>query len=75
MKRIKEYLNSNSLELHYRNSMLNVVCYDEILLLTDEKIIISKDKKQIVIKGENLTLLKLLDNEVLIQGVIKVMEL
>ena len=55
--------------------MLNVVCYDEILLLTDEKIIISKDKKQIVIKGENLTLLKLLDNEVLIQGVIKVMEL
>ena len=75
MKRIKEYLNSNSLELHYKNFMLNVVCYDEILLLTDEKIIISKDKKQIVIKGENLTLLKLLDNEVLIQGVIKVMEL
>ncbi len=75
MKKIKEYLNPNNLELHYKNSNLDVVCYDEILLLTDGKIIISKDNKEIIIKGESLSLVKLLDNEILIQGVIKTIEL
>ena len=62
MKRIKEYLNSNSLELHYKNSMLNVVCYDEILLLTDEKIDMGKngfvDYNEFCLKNEQVFKIK-----------------
>ena len=75
MKKIKEYLNPSSLELHYKNNMLDVTLYDEIILLTNEQIILSKDNNQIVIKGRELTLLKLLDSEVLIKGEIKTIEL
>ena len=75
MKKIREYLNPSGLELHYKNDMLDVTLYDEIILLTDNEIILSKNNKQIVIKGCELTLLKLLDSEVLIKGEIKTIEL
>ena len=75
MGKLREYLNSEKLELHYKNNMLDVTLYDEIILLTSDKIILSKDNKQIVIKGSELTLLKLLDSEVLIKGEIKTIEL
>ena len=75
MKKIKEYLNPSCLELHYKNNILDVTLDDEIILLTSDKIILSKDNKQIVIKGSELTLLKLLDSEVLIKGEIKTIEL
>ena len=75
MKRIKEYINSTELKLNYQGKYLNVVNYDEIVLLTSEKIILMKDKKPVIIKGIDLTLAKLLDLEVLIKGEIKTIEL
>ena len=75
MRRIKEYLNSSKLKMNYSDNKLNIVNYDEIVLLTEEKIILLKDKKQIIIKGSSLTLLKILDDEVLINGSIKIIEL
>lgn len=75
MKKIKEFINSKQLRLNYIDNKLNVVNYDEIVLLTDEKIILTKDKKEIIIKGLNLTLLKLLEEEILINGSIKTIEL
>ena len=75
MRRIKEYLNSSKLKMNYSDNKLNIVNYDEIILLTEEKIILLKDKKQIIIKGSSLTLLKILDDEVLINGSIKTIEL
>ena len=75
MRRIKEYLNSSKLKMNYSDNKLNIVNYDEIVLLTEEKIILLKDKKQIIIKGSSLTLLKILDFEVLINGCIKTIEL
>ena len=41
----------------------------------DNKIILSKNNNIITITGSNLTLLKLLDNEILIKGSIKNIEL
>ena len=63
MRKIKEFLNPQSLK------------YDDIVLLTEDKIILKKDQKIITINGNNLTLLKLLDEEILIQGYIKNIEL
>ena len=75
MGKIKEYLNSSKLELIYKDNKLDVSNYEDILLLTSDKIILLKDTKEIVIVGSDLTLLKLLDNEVLIGGCIKRIEL
>ena len=75
MNRISEFINSNKLKINYVNDKLNIVNFNEILLLSDEKIILSKENKIITIKGNNLTLLKLLDNEILIDGCIKIIEM
>lgn len=73
--KIKEYLNSNKLKMNYIDNKLNIVNYTDIILLTDEKIIIKKDNQIITIKGSNLSLLKLLESEILINGCIKLIEL
>ena len=75
MKSIREYISSNKLKINYVNNNLNVVNYDEILLLTESKIMILKDKKTITIKGDNLIVSKLLEQEILIEGVIKSIEM
>lgn len=75
MRKIKEFLNPQSLKITYLNNQINVLNYDDIVLLTDDKIILKKDQKIITINGNNLTLLKLLDEEILIQGYIKNIEL
>ena len=75
MGKIKEYLNSSKLELIYKDNKLDVSNYEDILLLTNDKIILLKDTKEIIVVGSDLTLLKLLDNEVLIGGSIKRIEL
>lgn len=75
MDNIREYVNSKKLKLNYIDNKLNIVNYDEIVILTDKKIVLLKDKKTINIKGNDLTLLKLLDDEVLIGGLIKTIEL
>ena len=75
MNRLKEFIKSDCLEIHYKNNKLNIVNYDKIVFLGEEKIILLKNNQTINIKGENLTLLKLLDSEILIDGLIKQIEL
>ena len=75
MKKIKEFLNTSDFRMNYQNNNLNILNYDEIILLTDTKILIKKDNKIITVSGYDLTLLKLLDFEILIHGNIKTIEL
>lgn len=73
--KIKEFVNPKNLKITYLDNKLNVLNYDEIIILLDNKIILSKNNNIITITGSNLTLLKLLDNEILIKGSIKNIEL
>lgn len=75
MKKIKEFIYPNNLKINYINNMLNIVNYDEINLLTEKIITIIKNQKEIIIHGDNLTIIKLLDNEILIAGKINKIEL
>ena len=75
MNKLKEYINPKSLKINYINNQLNIVNFKEINLITDNKIILLTDNSTICIKGNNLSLLKLLDYEILISGNIKVIEL
>ncbi|MBQ8892715.1 MAG: hypothetical protein IJ068_07640 [Bacilli bacterium] len=75
MNNLREFINSKKLKINYIDNKLNIVNFDEIILLTDTKIILLKDTKTITIKGSDLSLLKLLDFEILIGGCIKIIEL
>lgn len=71
MNRLSEFIKSKNIEFHYINNKLNIINYDKIVFLGENKIILLKDNKTISIVGECLSLLKLLDSEILIDGIIK----
>lgn len=53
---------------------INILNYKEILIFEDEKILIDTKEYLIKIKGKNLTINKLLNKELLIEGEIKIIE-
>ena len=71
IKKIVNYIQDNSFKINYVNNSVNVINYDKILELTDETITILKENNLIIINGNDLKLSKLLDNEILITGIIK----
>lgn len=75
IKKIVSYIKDNTLKIKYFNNSVNVDNYDKILEIKSDVITIIKDQKIILIKGEDLKLTKLLDNEILITGIIKKIEL
>ena len=75
IKKIVHYIKDDNLKIIYFNNNINVSNYDNIIEIKDDIISITKDKQVILIKGNDLKLTKLLDNEVLINGIIKKIEL
>ena len=75
IKKISHYIKDNDLKIVIVNNSINVINYDNILEVNDNLVNLIKDNKIITIKGSNLKLNKLLDNEVLIQGLINKIEL
>lgn len=75
IKRITNYIKDNKFKIYYVNNSVNILYYDNILEVTNDVITITKENKIILIKGNNLRLTKLLDNEVLITGDINKIEL
>ena len=73
--KIVNYVKDNKLKIKYCDNSINVDNYDKILELKDDLITITKNNKLVLIRGNNLKLTKLLDNEVLITGTIKKIEL
>ena len=75
IKKISHYIKDNDLKIVIVNNSINIINYDNILEVSDNLVNLIKDNKIITIKGSNLKLNKLLDNEVLIQGLINKIEL
>ena len=69
--KLRNYVINNDLEIHFINNKINIVNYDEIILMEQDRISIIKNNIIVVIKGNNLSLSKLLDKELLITGNIK----
>lgn len=68
--KLENYLNEQEYKMVIRNNQINIVNYDEIVDFSSNKIIIKKMTNLIIIEGKNLTISKMLDNEVLISGII-----
>lgn len=67
-KRLSGYINNKEFKINIYNNLINIDNYDEIVTLTDNLIVIRYDKNYVYIKGNKLSIRRLLDNELLIDG-------
>ena len=65
---IRSYILDNDLKITIVNNKINIVNYKDIGLFDSEKVIVRVDKGQIVVKGKDLAVSKLLNSEILITG-------
>lgn len=65
---IKNFVNDKKFSITIFDDCININNYKDILTLEETLISISSSYKIISIKGKNLTITKLLDNEILIIG-------
>ncbi len=74
INKIINYIKDDNFKIVFINNSVNIVNYDNILEIKSDVITIEKEKKIVLIKGEDLRLNKLLDNEILITGLINKIE-
>ena len=72
--RLSNYINNDKFSLTITDNMLHIINYKKILSLDEEYISVITDNKKINVKGDKLIPQKLLDNEILIIGKIKNIE-
>ena len=75
IKEIINYIKDDKFKIIYVNNSVDIINYDKILEVRSDVITLEKEKKLIFIRGEELKLDKLLDNEILVRGLIKNIEL
>jgi len=75
IKKIVNYIKSPSLKIIYCQNNVNVINYDKILEIKDDIVLLLVSNKRVIVSGENLRIIKLLDNELLITGIIKKIEM
>lgn len=68
------YINDTDFQIIYINNSINILNYDRINYMEDTKVSFSYQNRTIIIKGENLRVKKLLDNEIIIIGEINNVE-
>lgn len=72
---LRNYIDSQNFKLTYTNNYLNIINYIKIIILEETRIDVLVKEKIIKIKGQDLKLLRLLNQEILITGFIKNIEL
>lgn len=71
MFNIVRYINDIDFQIVYINNELNVVNYEKINYMEDEKISLSYKGGILLVVGDKLRVKKLLDNEIIIVGDIR----
>lgn len=74
-KGITNYIKDDEFRINIYHDKINIVNYLEIISLEDNRVSIKYHEGNIIIKGKNLLVKKLLDQEILIAGDIKLIEM
>jgi len=75
IKKLVNYIKNDELKIICTNMSVNIINYDVIMDVEDTYVRLLHNNKQLLIKGNNLKLNKLLDREILITGNINKIEL
>ncbi len=74
MSYLRDYIVDKNFRFTYTENKLNIINYIEINYMEDSKISLLYSQGIFVVKGENLRIQKLLDNEILVVGKIENIE-
>lgn len=69
--KLDRYLFDKEYKIIIKNNQINICNYDEIIDFSINKISIKNKEQKIIIEGNDLVILKMLDEEILINGKIK----
>ncbi len=72
---IKNYIEDHEFHLDIYENKIHIINYSKIISLQTEKVIILVPNKKIILTGQNFSLNKLFDDEVLIEGVLLNLEM
>lgn len=75
IKKIRNFLLEDDFKITILNNKINVCNYESIEYIDNDQVIIKNDKEKLLIKGNNLVITKLLNDEILITGIIKNVEM
>lgn len=73
-KELRNYIKNDQFEISYLEGKLNIINYQEIGYMEDSTISLRHKEGKLLIKGKNLRVKKLLDQEILIDGKIESLE-
>lgn len=74
IKEVSEYLIDKEFRMNLYSNKLHIVNYNKLISIDDDYISVMNNSNKIVIKGSNLTLIKILDHELLIKGKVNKIE-
>ena len=74
LNNLREYIDNKELKITILEDRVNVINYDKLRDINDKEIVLTKDRKKIKILGKRLKLNKLIENEVLVLGLIEKVE-
>ena len=74
LKSLNKYLKNNEFSINILDNLIDINNFIDIIVLEPNKIVLSISSGYLKIFGTNLTINKLLDNEITITGTIKSME-
>lgn len=75
MDRLDNYLYDREYKIIVKDGSVDIVNYDEIVDFTLTKISVRYKNKIIIVEGHDLTISKMIDNEVLVVGNIEVVRI
>lgn len=75
MLNIMSFIRKNEFYINIWKNKINIVNFDKIVILENNKVVINAPDGKITIKGENLSINKLLEKEILLSGNIFSVEL
>ena len=74
LKEINNYINDKDFRINIYKDKIKIINYKKIISMEESNISLSTNDNEIIIRGERLSLLKILENELLIRGKIKKVE-
>jgi len=75
MRGIINYIKDNEFKMLILNKKINIVNYTNLLSMSEERISLISTIGRIVIKGKDLSVKKLLNQEILIEGIFSTIEI
>ena len=74
-RELTNIIHDRTLKIMFIDNCININNYDEILAFDENQVLVKTKSKTINIKGSNLSITRLEDNEVKIEGIIKTIDL